>query len=390
MVIAIDNVSTGLATSPHALGGMRMYLYNFVASLMRWGSQHNYVLFSPSWFQTPFQESDIGLEHVRVGDVAENRFARVWFEQIDYRKYIYNAAPDIFVGLQNSLPYNLRIPSAVFVKSTQYMFFPEAYSPVRLWYLRLTLRSALHTATKAIVPTMAIGQDLIRAFGVDSTKLEVLPEALYIHNSKLLDGPEGLQLKGQILHYTKGRPFVLCVGATYGYKNIDNLVVAFSQFVNRTDSDHVLLLIGGEAAISFRHIKEFAQKNGVGNRVICTGPLPHKIVAVAYNLAEMLVMPSLYETFGHPILEAMACGCPTVTSNVSAMPEVAGDAAALITPHDPQDIANSMFRIWSDDEYRCLLVDRGYKRASEFTWERTVKLAIDIFDRVKFFGDLHK
>lgn len=386
MIIAIDNVSTGLATSPATLGGMRMYLQNFVNSLVRHGPQHEYILFSPDWFVSPFERDTANLRDVRVGDIAASRIRRVAFEQLGYRKVIYRHRPDVFIGLQNTLPFRLAVPSLFFVKSIQYLFFPEAYSRARLFYLRWVIRTSMSTATKALVPAKAVGDDLVRVLGVPPAKIEVLPEALYIIRPDVLAGPNGEALRARIEALAHGRPFVLSVGATYGYKNLQRLVKAFARFKALSRSPAVLLLIGGEAGTSFIEIKALARSVGRGDEVVCCGPLPHQEVVAAYNLADMMVMPSLYETFGHPVLEAMACGCPVVTSNVSAMPEVAGDAAALVDPYDVEDIAESMLRIARDESYRALLIKRGHRRAGMFTWEQTASKALRIIEQVAYSG----
>ena len=386
MIIGIDNVSTGLSTSPMPLGGMRMYLNHFVTSLLKWGPQHKYILFSPDWFESPFGQNTPNFRDIRVGNVPVNRLGRVAFEQLNYRQAIYRHKPDVFVGLHNTLPWGLKVPSVIFIKSTQYLFFPGAYSLVRLLYLRLIVHLSVRWATSVIVPTRSVGDDVVRVLRISPGKIEVLPEALYPLKTNVLQSPDGETLRQKIVQFTGGRPFVLCVGATYGYKNLDRLVNAFARFRTVLGSEHVLLLIGGEAAVSFEHIKAVARAAGVDDKVVCCGSLPHVEVIAAYNLADMMVMPSLYETFGHPVLEAMACGCPVVTSNVSAMPEVAGDAAELVDPYHTRKIADGMLRLARDEAHRTQLVELGRRRAAEFSWERTACHALEILEKTKVLG----
>jgi glycosyltransferase involved in cell wall biosynthesis len=383
MIVGIDNVSTGLATSPVALGGMRNYLEHFVTSLATWGTKHKYVLFSPDWFESPFDKDIPCLQDVRVGNVPVNRFGRVLFEQTAYRNMIYRHRPDVFVGLQNTLPIGLRIPSVVLVKSIQYLLFPEAYSTLRLLYLRWAVRMAIHSATYAIVPAISVGNDLARVLGISSNKIEVMPEALYFDNTNVLQDGEEARFRQKIEQFTTGKPYVLCVGATYGYKNLERLIRAFAKFRSMQGSRHVLLLIGGEAGTSFERIHYIAEEVGLGDDVICCGICTQAELIVAYGMADMMVMPSLYETFGHPILEAMACGCPVVTSNVSAMPEVAGDAAELVDPYDIDKIAGGMLRVACDSDYRTRLVDLGRRRATEFSWERIATQTLEMLERAR-------
>jgi glycosyltransferase involved in cell wall biosynthesis len=375
MRVALDNVSTGLSTSPQTIGGMRMYFTNLVETLLH-HTDHQILLLSPKWFESPFPTDLARLTDIRLAGVPVHRSARVLYEQFRYHAEIEAARPDVYIGLCNSIPHGLPIPSAVFVKSLQYLYTPEAFDFVRRTYLQWVVRLTARQANVLIVPTQTTGKDLERVAGVSSEKIRVVPEALYIRNSNILELDKGSGLRESIARLTGNRPFILCVGATYPYKNLERLIFAFARLKSQLRSPLVLLLIGAEGGVTYTSLRQLAQNAGVGESVICAGRRPYDEIVAAYNLAELMVMPTLYETFGHPVLEAMACGCPVVTSNFGAVAEVAGLSAELVDPFDVESIATGMQRVLTDESRQAFLKQTGRDRSAQFSW-RSVALQIN-------------
>jgi glycosyltransferase involved in cell wall biosynthesis len=347
-----------------------MYLTNFVESLLH-HTPHEILLFSPDWFESPFPYDLPRLSDIRLEGVPVQQVGRVLYEQIRYRAVIRRKRPDVFVGLLNSVPLGLNMPSAVFVKSLQYLYVPEAFSLLRRTYLRLMVQFTARQADILIVPTRATGQDLQQKTGISPYKIRVLPEALYARERNVLQTEKGGELRTRVHQLTRGTPFILCVGATYPYKNLNRLILAFARLKERLKSPHILLLIGGEGGVTREALGKIARQAGVEESVVCAGSRPYDEVIAAYNLADIMVMPTLYETFGHPVLEAMACGCPVVTSNSGSVAELAGDAAELVNPLEIESIEAGMYRLLTDEVRRACLVVRGRAQAARFTWEAT-------------------
>ncbi len=379
--IALDNISPGISTSKQAIGGMRMYLINFIEALLRY-SPHEVLLFSPSTFESPFGKDLPRLRHISLSRVPVQPIGRVVYEQIRYASVVRGYAPDVFLGLCNSLPLRLNIPSAVFIKSLQFFYEPESYSWMRRIYLRLIVSASARYANILIVPTNAVKEDLEKTIHVSPKKVRIVPEALYIREPDILRTPKGADLQRRIRGMTGGRSFILCVGATYKYKNLRRLIGAFARLKGKINCEHMLLLIGGEGGESFDDIRRSATDAGVGSEVLCAGRRSFDEIVAAYNMADLFVMPTLYETFGHPVLEAMACGCPVVTSNNGAVAEVAGMGAELVDPMDEESIAAGMSRILCDKEHRARLKEKGRMRASEFSWESTARKANSILEEL--------
>lgn len=171
--------------------------------------------------------------------------------------------------------------------------------------------------------------------------------------------------------------YLLCVSNRKGHKNENGLLYAFAQAKLPA---HLKLVLTGE---SNQALIELASKLGITDRLLFTGRVSEEELAALYRGAVFLVFPSLYEGFGLPIVEAFASGTPVITSNVTSMPEIAGDAALLVDPHDIADIAAAMERLYDSPSLRAELAARGLERAKQFTWDAVVeriKMAVKAVD----------
>ena len=176
------------------------------------------------------------------------------------------------------------------------------------------------------------------------------------------------------------RPFVLCVGAQQSRKNLPRLVAAFARL--RADLPTSRLVIVGPTLWRYDGLQEQIQSLGLDDAVQVLGYVPDKDLPALYSAADVFVFPSLYEGFGLPILEAMACGTPVVCSNSTSLPEVANDAALLIEPHDVDGMAGAMQRVLRDADLRVMLRKSGLKRAQDFSWERAAQETVAVYRQV--------
>jgi glycosyltransferase involved in cell wall biosynthesis len=177
-----------------------------------------------------------------------------------------------------------------------------------------------------------------------------------------------------------GRPYVLCVAGADPTKNVGILVQAFAGLPYPLREAHDLVLVG-----DFRRRPNFHEQvraSGIEKQTVFTGVVDDGRLIDLYRQAALFVFPSLYEGFGFPVLEAMACGCPVIASNTSSLPEVTGDAALLVEPTDVEELVKQMERVLMDAGLRAELRERGLARAAEFSWDRTARETIDVYHRV--------
>jgi glycosyltransferase involved in cell wall biosynthesis len=176
-------------------------------------------------------------------------------------------------------------------------------------------------------------------------------------------------------------PFVLYAGNIKPHKNLERLIEAYALMRKRGVEDVKLLIIGDEIS-KYPNLRRTVHRHQLHQHVRFLGFVPDATLAVLYRLAKVFVFPSLYEGFGLPPLEAMAAGVPVVTSNVSSLPEVVGDAALLIDPLDAAAIADAMARVLRDPVLNADLVRRGLERVKAFSWERSVARTRQVYTEV--------
>ena len=177
------------------------------------------------------------------------------------------------------------------------------------------------------------------------------------------------------------RPYILDVCSLEPRKNLLRLVEAFAT-LHKELAQYKLVIVGARNVWKSSPVARVVMQKGLQDSVIFTGYVPDEDLPAMYNGADLFCFPSLYEGFGLPVLEAMACGTPVVTSNSSSLPEVAGEAALLVDPYDVEAIADAMHRILEDDALAQDLREKGLARASQFSWEKTARETIAVYEKV--------
>jgi len=378
--IGIDNISPGESTGRKAPGGMRIYLQSLLTEFAVQAFHHQYILFTPAWADPLLDEYPPNLQVAKLANVPTNRALRILYQQTALPLALARYHLDVFFATATIAPLLTPVPVVLAVQFIQFYQTPEAYGHFRTGYLRRMLPLSLKKARKAIIFTEDSKGDLVRWTGVPAEKVCVVPHGLSKDIWKLSEASQNALERRVGANLTGGRPYILYVSSTYGYKNHDRLIRAFGLFKKRTELPHVLLLIGSEVSIPFKKLRAIAQQSGVSKDVIFSGRLDHNLVAATYLGADLAAIPTLYETFGYPAIEAMACGCPVVTSNIGSMAELARDVAVLVDPFEATSIANGMERVLCDPALRHRLIVSGRQRVKEYTWERSAARTLRILE----------
>jgi len=263
-------------------------------------------------------------------------------------------------------------------------FNAPIYSPIPYIFtlhdlIHLNLKEAT-SLSKKIYYNVVIKWSAKRTFGIltvsNYSKQDILGWLNIPEEKVIVTGcgvSQNFSLRGKI--YEPGYPYIFCLGNIKPHKNVVRLVNAFAQAdINR----NYRLLIATEATSELRSL---IKSLDIENRVVFTGFIDENDLPAYYRGAKAFVFPSLYEGFGLPILEAMACGTPVITSNVTAMPEVAGEAAILVDPYSISSIAHGIERITNDANLKQTLCSKGLKRVKLFTWDKTAAVVKEVLDR---------
>jgi glycosyltransferase involved in cell wall biosynthesis len=349
---------------------MRHLLQDTVMWLAKVAPQHEYVIFQPEWADSLELENDADFKVFVCSGVPRQRSGRIIFEQMVYPKIIERAGVDVFLGTNNVLPLLLKVHSVVIMQSLQYFDFPRIYTWPNLVYLRAIVPLTLNRATRIIALSETSKQTIVNKVHVSPEKIRVIYHGLSSDVASNCEGENYEQGCRTVHALTQGRPYILSVSSFYWQKNMPRLVEAFAQLKKRSSLPHVLLLVGSDGPkVTRSDLLRLAGQCGVQDCIICPGIMPHSFIPAFYRNASVTVMPSLYETFGFPVLEAMSCGCPVVTSQIGTMAEIALDCAVLVDPYNVESIAAGITRVLEEAGLRDDLIARGHIRAQAFTLE---------------------
>jgi glycosyltransferase involved in cell wall biosynthesis len=264
-------------------------------------------------------------------------------------------------------------PTVVTVHDLSYLAHPEWLS----WRVRFTLNQLVPRSVRAAARVIAISeftkQDLIQRYGLSPEKIVVVPLAA---GANFTPQPDAA---AQPLPAGMREPFILAVGNLEPRKNLATLIQAFAELV-RQQKFAGQLVIAGKATYRGEEAAGAVARLGLEGRVIFTGFVDDATLRVLYNRATLFAYPSLYEGFGLPLLEAMACGCPVVASNATAIPQTAGDAAILVDPTSVAALTAAMARIVADPELARRMSAQGKAQAARFSWTRTAELTRAVYE----------
>jgi glycosyltransferase involved in cell wall biosynthesis len=267
------------------------------------------------------------------------------------------------------LPPATRCRTVVTIHDCIHLMFPQYLSgSVAHAYARASMWTAVRLSDRILTVSEASKRDILRFYDIREEKVDVVYNAI---DERFLVPPSDEQIDRMRQRYQLEHPFLLYVGNIKPHKNLERLIDAFDR-VRAGGLDDLRLVIIGDEISKYPPLRQAVHRHRLDKHVRFLGFQPATSLSVFYRLARAFVFPSLYEGFGLPPLEAMACGTPVVTSNVSSLPEVAGGAAVLVDPYDPVAIADGIRRAVSDDALRRTLVERGLARVRDFSWQTSV------------------
>jgi glycosyltransferase involved in cell wall biosynthesis len=218
-------------------------------------------------------------------------------------------------------------------------------------------------------------RDISRNFSISEEKIRVIYHGVASHFRPVKD--EG-DIRGVLEKYKIARPFILNVGGYNPIKNVIRLMKAFHKFKTKRKMEQKLVI----AAAQGDGIRKIINSLSLQDEVILTGFIDNNELPELYNAADTLVFPSLHETFGMPVLEAMSCGCPVITSNVSSMPEIANSAAVLVNPYNVNEIEKAIYQVLSNEGLKEEMRKKGLERAKQFSWRKCAEEHLKVYKEV--------
>ncbi len=357
---------TGL---PNRVGSGR-YCYELLVALNKIDKTNDYIIYLP---QQP--ASDLPKEsnnwHYKV--VTPRKLWTLFGLSLEL--LIKRPSLDVFFSPTHYLPFFVPYASAISILDLSYIRFPELFKKRDLFQLKFWTGYSVKRAKRIFTISQASKDDIINLYKIPSKKVVVtypgvrnVSGEIKMGNAKLLK--EKYDIEGD---------YILFIGTLQPRKNIVRLIEAFARLSRVADDPRTLqLVIVGKKGWMWEEILDAPVKFNVGKKVKFLHNVPDEDLPAFYKNALCLVFPSLYEGFGLPVLEAMKYGCPVLTSNVSSLPEVGGEAALYFDPKDVSDIAKRIKSVIQDSELRKKLIEKGYEQVKKFSWEKAAKETIAV------------
>lgn len=308
---------------------------------------------------------------------------KLWTQlALPFKLYTQSQKPDIFFTPSHYAPRFSPIPTAISIMDMSFELFPEMFNKDDLYQLQNWTRYSAKNAALIFTISEASKNDIMKIYGISGEKIIVTPLGIReVSSSKYqVVSMEKLQEKYQI-----GSKYILFVGTLQPRKNIERLIEAFSKLEVRRKTDDLRdlqLVIIGKKGWQYEPILAAPQKFGVEDTVKFLDFVTDDDLPAFYSNATCFVLPSLYEGFGLPVLEAMKYGCPVLTSNVSSLPEAGGDAAVYFDPENVDDITKQIERVLSDSALRKEMAAKGHEQVKKFSWERSAKQTLEALEGV--------
>ncbi|MEL7021769.1 MAG: glycosyltransferase family 1 protein [Bacteroidota bacterium] len=346
------------------LEGVGWFTYETLIRLVRNYPEHEFIFL----FDRPCDPSFIFATNVKplvLFPPARHPFLwYIWFE-IAVKNALKRLQPDVFLSMDGYCVLQTKIPTVMVAHDVAYLHYAEQ---VPFWvrkYYQYYVPRFLSTASRIVTVSAYTKSDIVRHYNLSSDKIAVACNGCRNHFVPLTQ-PSKQHIRDK---YTDGQPYFFYLGAMHPRKNIARLLHAFAQFKQKTQSP-IKLMLGGRLAWDTSDVKQAYDQHPYKNDIILLGYVDDKLLPSLLGAAMALTYVSLFEGFGIPILEAMQCEVPVLTSNVSSMPEVSGDAALLVDPTSVSAIANGMTKLAADEELRAQLIRAGQQQRNLFTWER--------------------
>ena len=360
------------------LEGIGYFSYEVLKRITTAHPEHTFYFFFDRPFDPAFIFSENVIPLVLQPPARHPLLWYLWFEISVYRT-LKKIKAEVFFSPEGYLSLRSKVPTLMVLHDLAYLHHPENMQNAHLNYFRKYVPRFINRAEKIVTVSQFVKQDILSKFpAVSPEKISVCYNAARA-GFLPMNATEKQNLQNE---YTQGAPYFIYVGAIHPRKNIHRLIAAFDDFKNKSGTQHKLLLVGRMAwktddvtvAYNTAHFKK---------DIIFTGYVPENDLRALVGAAFCMVYVSIFEGFGMPIIEAMQCGVPVITSDTTALPEIAGDAALCVDPYDTEKISGAMGLLVKNENVRLSLIERGKRRASDFSWEKTADIIYETFLSLK-------
>ena len=348
-------------------GGPKQYIESLLTCLLKVGGNHEFYYF--------YNSSDFKGKYPEAKEIVLESSSRLIWDYYHVPRAVNDYGIDVMFFPKNVLPFYVDCKSIIVIHDLAY-FMPElnAYPLIDTVYMRLMIKSSVKRAHHIIAISENTKKDIIKFTGVEEDKISVVYEASDRKFGQIFDKTKLDAIKKE---YHLPEQFIFCCDSITPRKNMARLLAAFNLIKDKVP--HKLVLTGG---VSWKSKTVRDLIDSMKDSVIKLGYVPDGDMPLLYNSADLFIYPSLYEGFGLPLLEAMACSCPVITSNTSSIPEVVGEAGVMVDPYNIDDLAIAMYEVLTNDALRENMTEKGLKREKMFSWEKTASETLKVYEKV--------
>jgi len=362
-------------TATNHFPGIGRYVVNMAQAMIPLlGQDERLILLRDPTKPSRWDLTALAGERVQVVDVPCSPFSLR--QQWAIPRILHRLRADLYHSPYYLMPYRVGLPTVLTVHDLIPLLFPRQSTWQARLLFRWALMLALRTSRRVIAVSEATARDLQARFRVLSGQVSVIPEAPdpAFYPRPL---PEIEAIRRQ---YGLPESFVLYLGSNKPHKNLTRLVEAWAQVTQY--GIRSTFIIAGLWDPRYPQARQQADALRLGECIRWLGPVPEANLPALYSGATLFVFPSLYEGFGLPVLEAMACGTPVICSNTSSLLEVAGQAAVLVDPLNVGALTEALRRVLTDEALRAELRAKGLERAAQFTWKETARQTLAVYEQV--------
>jgi len=350
------------------LDGIGNFTYETLKRITVLHPEHRFIFIFDRKFDEEFIFSDNIIPVVGFPP-ARHPFLWYLFFEVNIPLIFARYRPDIFLSPDGFLSLTTSVPSLPVVHDLNFIYYPEFLKSLHSKYYRYFFPRYIKKATRIATVSEYSKNDIIKLYNVNSDRIDIVYNGA---NDKFRPLSEFEQQKIRE-KYTGGTPYFIFVGTIQPRKNIANLIKAFNEFRISQSSNIKLMLVGSKKYID-KEIEDAYDSSPYKSDIIFTDWLHFDELVKVMASAFALIYPSYFEGFGIPILEAMYCDVPIISSHTTSMPEVAGNAAYYVDPLSVDSIKNAMLRLFNDKSLRLQLIEKGRIQRTKFTWDKTASL----------------
>jgi glycosyltransferase involved in cell wall biosynthesis len=359
--------------------GLSRYTYTLLSGLAALHGDQRYTAFvnpaeAPAVAADPLGAAQ-DLHIVPASTSTSQPARRVMWEQFSLPSALKEIRADVLHSPVNVLPLRLPCPSVVTVHDLAFVRYPQYFRPTRRMYQRVFTRRSARHATRVVAVSANTKQDLIDHFAVPAERIRVIYPAIADHFRPITDLAERAAFRARL---DLPERYLLFLGTLEPRKNLPTLVEAYAR-LRTLQPDAPPLIIAGGKGWYYQTIFERVRALNLEGSITFAGYVLPEDQPLWYSCAELFMYPSVYEGFGFPVVEALACGVPTVTSNVSSLPEAGGPVAIQVTPTDPDALARALHDMLADPEARTRALVEGPRWAHQFSAARMAHAYADVY-----------